>query len=71
MKTIYKDKQTKFSDLMEAIPPEQFLNTKTIVASQATNDPPGRTKTGGEEKHEVTTKIRLPVTFLFRSSQVI
>jgi hypothetical protein len=56
VKTIYKDYQTKLSDLMEVIPPEQFLEraakvkqfdllfTKTIVAVKRLIiqvDPPG------------------------------
>jgi hypothetical protein len=75
VKTIYKDYQAKLSDLMEVIPPDQFLEratkveqfdlryTKTIAAVKRLIiqiDPPGRTENGREEKPEVTTKIRLP-----------
>jgi hypothetical protein len=75
VKTIYKDYQAKLSDLMEVIPPEQFLERaakveqfdlqymKTIVTVKQLIiqvDPPGRTETGGKEKPEVTKKITLP-----------
>jgi hypothetical protein len=70
VKTLYNDYQAKLSDLMEVIPPEQFqeravdveqFDMKTILAVKRLIiqvDPPGRNETGGEEKPEVTTKIR-------------
>jgi hypothetical protein len=73
VKTIYKDYQAKLSDLMEVISPEQFLeraakveqfdlqDMKTIVTVKQLIiqvDPPSRSETGGEEKPEVTKKIR-------------
>jgi hypothetical protein len=68
VETLYRDYQTKLAELMDVIPNDQFeefdiLYTTTIIKikrQKIDHGPSEESENTGEQKPEVTTKIKLP-----------